>query len=152
MLLVAGYRERRLALAGTIETCFPQVDVQVRSSLRTGRSRGLTTPPVTRCLLLLSSAISAISSARLPASHGCTFPQLHPSRGSSPDLPVSVQESAGQAWGGGGLLQGRGTECSRASWGLLKEATTVFISSTVVWPQVKQQGGNTAPPSNRKLH
>ena len=58
---------RSLALASYIETCFPRVKVQVRSGLRAGRSRGLTTPPVTRCLLFLSSAISAISSARLPA-------------------------------------------------------------------------------------
>ena len=26
-----------------------------------------------------------------------------------------------------------------------------FITSNIVWPQVKQQGGNTAPPINRKL-
>ena len=31
-----------------------------------------------------------------------------------PDLPVNVQESSGEAWIGGGLLQGWGTECSRA--------------------------------------
>ena len=31
---------------------------------------------------------------------------------------------------------------------LLKEAT---ITPTIVWPQAKQQGGNTAPPINRKL-
>ena len=34
-------------------------------------------------------------------------------------------------------------------WGLLKEA---FITSTIVWPQTKQQRGNTAPPINRKLY
>ena len=34
---------------------------------------------------------------------------------------------------------------------LLKEVTIIFITSTIVWPQVKQQGGNTAPPINRKL-
>ena len=28
----------------------------------------------------------------------------------------------------------------------------IFIASTTVWPQVKQQGGNTALPSNRKLN
>ena len=27
---------------------------------------------------------------------------------------------------------------------LLKEVTIIFITSTIVWPQVKQQGGNTA--------
>ena len=30
------------------------------------------------------------------------------------DLPVGVQESPGQAWVGGGLLQGWGSECSSA--------------------------------------
>ena len=34
---------------------------------------------------------------------------------------------------------------------LLKEFSIVFITSTIVWPQVKQQGGNTALPINRKL-
>ena len=33
------------------------------------------------------------------------------------------------------------------AWGLLKEVTIVFIPSTIVWPQLKQQGGNTAPPA-----
>ena len=27
------------------------------------------------------------------------------------------------------------------AWGLLKEATIIFITSTIVWPQVKQQEG-----------
>ena len=44
----------------------------------------------------------------------------------------------------------QGIECSRA-WDLLKEVTVIFITSTIVWPQVKQQRGNTAPPINRKL-
>ena len=30
---------------------------------------------------------------------------------------------------------------------LLKQVTIIFITSTIVWPQVKQQGGNTACPS-----
>ena len=68
-----------------------------------------------------------------------------------PDLPMSVQESQVGAWVGGDLLRGRGTERSSASWDLSKEVSIVFIASTIVWPQVKQQGGNTAPPINRKL-
>ena len=35
------------------------------------------------------------------------------------------------------------------AWGLLKEVTIIFITSTIVWPQVKQQGGNRALPINR---
>ena len=34
---------------------------------------------------------------------------------------------------------------------LLKDTAIIFISSTIVLLQVKQQGGNTAPPINRKL-
>ena len=68
-----------------------------------------------------------------------------------PDFPMSVQESLVGAWVGGDLLRGRGTECSSASWDLWKEVAIVFIASTIVWSQVKQQGGNTAPPINRKL-
>ena len=37
------------------------------------------------------------------------------------------------------------------AWDLLKEVTIIFIISTIVWPQVKQQGGNIALPLNRKL-
>lgn len=41
-------------------------------------------------------------------------------------------------------------DCSSASWDLLKELASIFITSTIVWAQVKQQGGNTAPPIKRK--
>ena len=34
---------------------------------------------------------------------------------------------------------------------LLKEVAIIFITSTIVGSQVKQQGGNTAPPSTEKL-
>ena len=34
---------------------------------------------------------------------------------------------------------------------LLKEITIIFITSTILWSQVKQQGGNTALTINRKL-
>ena len=36
------------------------------------------------------------------------------------------------------------------AWDLLKEVTIIFITSTVVWTQVKQ-GGNIALPFKRKL-
>ena len=69
-----------------------------------------------------------------------------------PDLPVSVQESPVEAFIDGGLLQVRRTlRAALHARGLLKEVTIVFITSTIVWPQIKQQGGNTAPPINRKL-
>ena len=59
------------------------------------------------------------------------------------DLPVSVQDCLAEVWVRGGLLQGQRH--------LLKEVAIIFITSTIVWPQVKQQGGNTAPLVNRKL-
>ena len=34
----------------------------------------------------------------------------------------------------------------RCAWDLLKEVAIIFITSTIVWPQVKQQGGKIAPP------
>ena len=34
-----------------------------------------------------------------------------------PDLPVSVQESPGESWVSGGLLQAQDTECSNACMG-----------------------------------
>ena len=49
-----------------------------------------------------------------------------------PDLPVSVQESPMEAWVSSGLLQGWGR-----AWDLLKEVAIVFITSTIVWRQVK---------------
>ena len=68
-----------------------------------------------------------------------------------PDLPMSVQESLVEAWVGGGLLNGGGTSAAVPAWELLKEVDLIFIISTIVCSQVKQQGGNTAPPINRKL-
>ena len=70
---------------------------------------------------------------------------------------MSVQESQAEAWVSSGQpltmsAAGLGalSEAEHA-WDLLKEVTTFFISSTIVWSQVKQQGGNTALPLNRKL-
>ena len=55
-----------------------------------------------------------------------------------PDLPLNVQESLVEAWVGGGLLQGWGhLSAAVRSWDLLKEVAIIFITSTIVWPQVK---------------
>ena len=37
------------------------------------------------------------------------------------------------------------------AWDLLKEVTIIFNISKIVWPQVKQQGGNKDRPINRKM-
>ena len=34
---------------------------------------------------------------------------------------------------------------------LFKEIAIIFITSTIVWSQVKKEGWNTAPPINRKF-
>ena len=52
-----------------------------------------------------------------------------------PDLCMSAQGPPDEAWVSRGLLQCRG------HWHLLKEVAIVFITSTIVWSQVKQQGG-----------
>ena len=44
----------------------------------------------------------------------------------------------------------RGTAAVQAR-DLSKEVTIILITSTIVWPQAKQQGGNIALPINRKL-
>ena len=54
----------------------------------------------------------------------------------------------GQRW----LAAGSGAlSVAMLAHDLLKEVALIFITSTIVWSQVKQQGGNTAPPINRKL-
>ena len=65
-----------------------------------------------------------------------------------PELPVSIQESLVEAWVSvGGTAAGWGAlSAAVCVWDLLKEFTIIFITSTIVWPQVKQQGGNTALP------
>ena len=62
-------------------------------------------------------------------------------------------------WVSKSLQQGRGSAvtCCRVrgiEWGssaqdFLKEVAIIFITSTIVWLQVKQQGGNTALPINK---
>ena len=54
----------------------------------------------------------------------------------------------GQQWPAAGL-----GALSEAVCGLdlLKEVVIIFITSTIVWLQVKQQGRNTGLPINKKL-
>ena len=63
-------------------------------------------------------------------------------RETDPDLPASVQESPAEA-------RVRGSD--EAVQDLLKEVAIIFITSTIIWSLVKQMGGNTAAPINRKL-
>ena len=68
-----------------------------------------------------------------------------------PDLPMSVQKSPVEVWVSDGLLQLGALYVAVHAWDHLKEVIIMFITSTIVWLQVKQQGGNTALPVNRKL-
>ena len=63
-----------------------------------------------------------------------------------PDLPVSVQESSAEAWVSSGLLQVRGIQCISACMGLLKNVAIIFITWTIVWPQVKNREGTQHSP------
>ena len=93
-----------------------------------------------------------------PAGGGCLVCTRTQEKGAvtpqetEPDLAVSVQETPAEAWVGSGLLQGPGhwvQQClHRTFW---RKTYLIFITSTIAWPQVKQQVGNTAPPINRKL-
>ena len=49
----------------------------------------------------------------------------------------------GQQWPAAGL---GALSAAVPAWDLLKEVNIIFITSTIVWPQVKQQGVNGAPP------
>ena len=75
------------------------------------------------------------------------------------DLPMSVQESLADAWVGSGLawevawMAGlRALNAAVCECDFLKEVSITFITSTIVWLQVKQQGGNIVLPINRKLN
>ena len=52
------------------------------------------------------------------------------------DLPMSVQESLGEAWVDGGCKV-RETELSNARLGPFEGGCIIFITSTIVWLQVK---------------
>ena len=65
------------------------------------------------------------------------------------DLPVRVQESPAEAWVES-VFCGVGALSDTAAEVLLWEAG-IAASPTVLWPQAKLLGGNTAPPINRKL-
>ena len=69
-----------------------------------------------------------------------------------PDFLMSVQESLrGMGWrwsaAGSGALS-----AAVFAQGLLKEVTIIFITSTIVWPQVNnREGTEFSQPINRKL-
>ena len=65
-----------------------------------------------------------------------------------PGLPVSVQESLAEAWVGGWPAEGSGAlSAAVPAWDLWEQVAIIFITSTLVWCQVKQQGGTQLHPS-----
>ena len=65
---------------------------------------------------------------------------------------MSVQESLAEASiGGVDHCRVLDTESSRAHMRLFEGVAIIFITSTIVGSQAKQQGGNRAPPIDRKL-
>ena len=69
-----------------------------------------------------------------------------------PDLTVCQGASSGgvvQWWPAAGLVA---LSAAVHAWDLLEEVTILFITSTIFWPLLKQQGGNTVLPINRKLY
>ena len=71
-----------------------------------------------------------------------------PTKGWPSECPGSLSRGVGRWWPAAGL---GALSAAVSAWGLVKEVAIIFIISTIVWPQVKQQGGNTAPHFNRKL-
>ena len=67
-----------------------------------------------------------------------------------PDLPVNVQESRPDAWVSSGQLQGWGQSVALCAWDFLKEVAIFFITSTIVWPRVKQQREHS-PTHQKKI-
>lgn len=105
----AGYRERH----HSHRDLFP-------ASERAGKIQlpGWTVPRFnnvpcdSRCLLFLSSAISATSSARLPALYGYTFPQQHPSQVVQPRLARKCPGVSSGVWVGQAGCRAVGTQLS----------------------------------------
>ena len=54
----------------------------------------------------------------------------------------------GQQWPATGLGSLR---AAVGAWDILKEVAIIFTTSTIVWPQVEQQGVGEHSPINRKL-
>ena len=69
--------------------------------------------------------------------------------------PRHAHECQGVSSGGVGwwwpVAGSKALSAAMPAWDILKEVTVIFITSTIVQAQVKQQWGNTDLPINRKL-
>ena len=64
---------------------------------------------------------------------------------------MRVQEPLAETWVVVACCRAGALRAAVCAWDLLKEVAAIFITSTLVWPQVKQQGGNTDLLINRIL-
>ena len=64
-----------------------------------------------------------------------------------PDLPGSVWDSPAEVWVAVVCCRVRGPELGSGAWDLLREVTIIFITSTIVWPQVNSREGTQPHPS-----
>ena len=65
-----------------------------------------------------------------------------------PDMPW-VSRSLVEVWSGWPASGSEPLNAAVGARGLLKGVAVMFTGSTIVWPQVKQQGGTTALPINK---
>ena len=63
------------------------------------------------------------------------------------DLPGSDQESPAEAWVSGGCYRVGALSVAVHACNLLKEVAIIFITSTIVWPQVNNTEGTQLQPS-----
>ena len=67
------------------------------------------------------------------------------------DMHVGVWEFLAEAWVDSGLLQGQGAlSVAVHAWDLLKEVT-IFMTSTIVWPEINNREGRQLHPSTENL-
>ena len=116
-----------------------------------GALKSLTQHHSSKVSILQCSAFFIVQLSHLCMTTGKTIALTSATR----DRPRLACECPGVSRGGMGRqwpAAGSGAlSAAMRVWDLLKEITIIFITSTVVWPQVKQQGGNTVLPINRKL-
>ena len=112
---------------------------------------------VHKVLFLLSKSISQlyVSSGSFmvglmatSSKRAYAIPRSAEPRAPAPECPAVSSRGMGQRWPAAWLGALSAAVCI---WDLLKEIAIIFITSTIVWPQVKQQVENTALPINRKL-
>ena len=96
--------------------------------------------------------VMKIMATSFKRSHACTTTLSAPTlqqATADPRLCRRLQRKHGLGWS----AQGSGAlSVAVPAWDILKEVTIILITSTIVWLQVKQQGGNTAQKIVLKIY